>query len=160
MGITMTNTIFAVVDAAGEFKKSGRFDTGEFASHHEAESFRASLPNPDDYTVQSFTDDSDCPDCGGIGADHHAGCDSKHLTISQQAKTILADTDEALSVEINLVALTALAARELLNGFDYTNQAWVRNGRYVRCGHPAPMNCDCYGRLHHGETVAPGTEVR
>jgi hypothetical protein len=58
-GITMTNTIFAVVDAAGEFKKSGRFDTGEFASHHEAESFRASLPNPDDYTVQSFTEESD-----------------------------------------------------------------------------------------------------
>jgi len=108
----------------------------------------------------ALSDLSECPDCGGIGADHHAGCDSKHLTISQQARTILADTDDALSADINLVALTALAARELLNGYDYKNQAWVRNGRYVRCGHPASMNCGCYGLTHQGELVAPGVEVQ
>ena len=57
--MTHTMTIFAVVDARGEFKKSGRFDTGEFESQREAESFRNSLPNPEDYTVQSFTEESD-----------------------------------------------------------------------------------------------------
>lgn len=38
--------------------------------------------------------------------------------------------------------------------FDYKNQAWVRDGKYVRCGHPALMNCGCYGRLHAGEPIA------
>ena len=35
--------------------------------------------------------------------------------------------------------------------FDYTNQAWLEDGRYVRCGHPASMACRCYGTLHEGE---------
>ena len=39
----------------------------------------------------------------------------------------------------------------LVNGFDYTKQAWVLGGRYVRCGHPATTNCGCYGRAHEGE---------
>lgn len=39
----------------------------------------------------------------------------------------------------------------LMNGFDYENQAWVDNGRYVSCGHPEAMSCNCYGRLHEGE---------
>jgi hypothetical protein len=39
----------------------------------------------------------------------------------------------------------------LWNGFDYTRQAWVKDGRYLRCGHPEPMNCGCYGREHEGE---------
>lgn len=43
----------------------------------------------------------------------------------------------------------------LMNGFDYDNQAWVRNGRYVACGHLESMDCKCYGRTHEGEeTVA------
>lgn len=41
--------------------------------------------------------------------------------------------------------------------YDYDNQAWteLRNGRrvYVRCGHPEEMECDCYGRIHAGETA-------
>lgn len=41
----------------------------------------------------------------------------------------------------------------LQNGFDYQNQAWVVNGKYVACGHPASMECDCFGRLHAGEPV-------
>lgn len=45
------------------------------------------------------------------------------------------------------------------NGYDYVHQAWVRDGRYVRCGHPASMNCTCYGRLHAGEPVAADAEV-
>lgn len=36
----------------------------------------------------------------------------------------------------------------LWNGYDYTRQAWIKNGLYVRCGHPESMNCGCYGRKH------------
>lgn len=39
----------------------------------------------------------------------------------------------------------------LHNGYDYDNQAWIINGKYVRCGHPQEMNCNCYGRLYEGE---------
>ncbi len=35
--------------------------------------------------------------------------------------------------------------------YDYAHQAWVIDGRYVRCGHAPGMNCRCYGRLHEGE---------
>lgn len=35
--------------------------------------------------------------------------------------------------------------------FDYDRQAWVQKGRYIRCGHPEDMGCDCYGKLHEGE---------
>jgi hypothetical protein len=37
--------------------------------------------------------------------------------------------------------------------YDYKNQAWVKNGVYLRCGHPKEMNCGCYGRLHKGEKI-------
>jgi hypothetical protein len=35
--------------------------------------------------------------------------------------------------------------------FDYDHQAWIVDGRYVRCGHPESMDCNCYGKLHEGE---------
>jgi hypothetical protein len=35
--------------------------------------------------------------------------------------------------------------------YDYDKQAWVENGRYLDCSHPAAMNCQCFGRLHAGE---------
>ena len=41
---------------------------------------------------------------------------------------------------------------KLFNGYDYDNQAWVRDGVYVACGHPQAMGCKCYGRLHAGES--------
>ena len=41
----------------------------------------------------------------------------------------------------------------LINGYDYNNQAWVKEGEYVRCGHPASMDCHCYGKLHEGENT-------
>ncbi len=40
--------------------------------------------------------------------------------------------------------------------FDYTNQAWTIDGKYVRCGHPEHMGCQCYGKLHEGETAEAG----
>jgi hypothetical protein len=39
----------------------------------------------------------------------------------------------------------------VIEGYDYDKQAWVQNGRYVRCGHPESMRCGCYGRTHEGE---------
>jgi hypothetical protein len=44
----------------------------------------------------------------------------------------------------------------LMNGFDYENQAWVENGKYVACGHRASMNCSCYGKIHEGEETMKG----
>jgi hypothetical protein len=38
--------------------------------------------------------------------------------------------------------------------YDYQHQAWIINGSYARCNHPASMNCACYGRLHEGEPAA------
>jgi hypothetical protein len=34
-------------------------DTGEYSTQREAEAFHQSLSNPDDYTVQSFTEEMD-----------------------------------------------------------------------------------------------------
>ena len=41
----------------------------------------------------------------------------------------------------------------LINGYDYANQAWVVDGKYVRCGHSEDNDCGCFGREHAGETV-------
>lgn len=35
--------------------------------------------------------------------------------------------------------------------YDYTNQAWVVDGKYQACSHPETMDCKCFGRLHAGE---------
>ena len=40
----------------------------------------------------------------------------------------------------------------LINGYDYYHQAWVRDGKYLCCGHvERNFPCQCYGRLHEGE---------
>ena len=39
----------------------------------------------------------------------------------------------------------------LFNGYDYTKQTWVKNGKYIKCGHPKEMNCNCYGRKNEGK---------
>ena len=39
----------------------------------------------------------------------------------------------------------------LINGYDYEHQAWVKNGYYENCGHPDDMNCGCFGRRHADE---------
>lgn len=41
---------------------------------------------------------------------------------------------------------------EKISGFDYSNQAWVKNGRYVRCGHK--FACVCHGRLNEGQLAS------
>ena len=64
------------------------------------------------------------------------------------------------------------------NGYDYTNQAWIMGGVYVRCGCPEPgelvdpgqpggpggkpfiaTECRCYGRLHAGEAPMVGASI-
>ena len=37
--------------------------------------------------------------------------------------------------------------------FDYTNQAWVVNGLYERCGHAESVACGCFGRAHAGNAA-------
>ena len=66
---------------------------------------------------------------------------------------------------------------ESITQFDYTNQAWVVDGRYVRCGHQdciidthgpvddieklrAQVARSCYGTRHLGERPAPGISTR
>ena len=53
---------------------------------------------------------------------------------------------------------TIRAFREL--AYDYTNQAWVVDGKYQRCGHPQDMDCACYGKIHQGESPAENAEIR
>lgn len=36
--------------------------------------------------------------------------------------------------------------------YDYENQAWMVDGKYVACGHPEEMNCRCYGKVNEGRT--------
>lgn len=36
--------------------------------------------------------------------------------------------------------------------YDYDNQAWVKDGKYLSCCHPESMQCKCFGKLHKGET--------
>lgn len=42
--------------------------------------------------------------------------------------------------------------------YDYTNQAWVVNGRYIACGH-ARIDCGCWSRKHEGQAVLNGVEL-
>jgi len=35
--------------------------------------------------------------------------------------------------------------------YDYKNQAWIVDDRYIPCGHPLDMDCHYYGRAHAGE---------
>ena len=65
------------------------------------------------------------------------------------------------------------------NGYDYTNQAWIIAGVYVKCACPEPGTlidpsvenggpggkpyivgeCGCYGRLHEGEPPMIGASI-
>ena len=38
-------------------------------------------------------------------------------------------------------------------GYDYQNQAWVKDGVYQPCGHPDRPNCGCYGAIHAGQPI-------
>lgn len=55
---------------------------------------------------------------------------------------------------------TYYAADPKQYGYDYTNQAWVKDGVYQDCNHPADMNCCCFGRAHKGEAVRDNVELQ
>ena len=46
----------------------------------------------------------------------------------------------------------------LINGYDYKNQAWVKDGQYIRCGHPETMDCGCFGKVNQGVQTGAGGE--
>jgi hypothetical protein len=46
-----------------------------------------------------------------------------------------------------------MSTNTALDGYDYDNQAWYKNGVYVRCGHPDSMGCDCFGKINEGMAV-------
>ena len=43
--------------------------------------------------------------------------------------------------------------------FDHPHQAWLKDGKYIPCGHSNRPACGCYGTIHAGETVAADAEV-
>jgi hypothetical protein len=47
-----------------------------------------------------------------------------------------------------------------MGNYDYEKQAWVINGKYIRCGHPESMKCTCYGRLHEGEETSRSKKTK
>lgn len=55
------------------------------------------------------------------------------------------------SNDVYIVGISVYVGGRLRDGYDYTNQAWVVDGKYVRCGHLESMDCGCYGRVHAGE---------
>jgi hypothetical protein len=59
----------------------------------------------------------------------------------------------------NLPMSSTSEARAALNGYDYRNQAFVVNGRYAACSHPASMACDCFGTRHLGELLKANADV-
>ena len=58
---------------------------------------------------------------------------------------------------------------KVVSGYDYTNQAWILDGVYVRCGHPEVgerlpdgqqwTGCQCYGLIHEGEAPMVGASI-
>jgi hypothetical protein len=46
-----------------------------------------------------------------------------------------------------------------MNQYDYTNQAWLVDGRYVACNHPEAMQCLCYGKLNAGKLAAQDADI-
>jgi hypothetical protein len=51
----------------------------------------------------------------------------------------------------------------LIDGYDYKNQAWVKDGVYQDCGHPYQISgmmynrpCGCFGRRNKGIQTGAG----
>ena len=69
----------------------------------------------------------------------------------------------------NLERHVAANHPKVTNGYDYTNQAWILDGVYVRCGHPEVgdvlpegtvwTGCSCYGLEHEGEPPAVDASI-
>lgn len=44
--------------------------------------------------------------------------------------------------------------------YDYRNQAWIVDGRYVACEHPERVRCRCYGTAHAGQVAEQHEDVQ
>jgi len=49
--------------------------------------------------------------------------------------------------------MTRTSLDTIKDGYDYDNQAWYKGGKYVRCGHPDSMDCNCFGKINEGKKV-------
>lgn len=68
------------------------------------------------------------------------------------AMAIAEITKPGLSVAQRTAAIMA-------NGYDYRNQAWVVDGKYVACAHPEWMKCNCFGTVHAGEALKANADL-
>ena len=64
---------------------------------------------------------------------------------------VASETPTSSRIRVNEMRMSANTA---LNGYDYDNQAWYKNGVYIRCGHPEAMDCQCFGKINEGMAVA------
>jgi len=56
---------------------------------------------------------------------------------------------------ISIVKIQQVKDGRLINGFDYKNKAWVKNGKYVKFFHHKSIACSCFGKVHEGEKTLP-----
>ncbi len=89
----------------------------------------------------------------------HAATEPLGLTMANAISEAIFGIKRPPEIKVSpaeVLALSLAKANEQVSGFDYEHQAWVKDGRYVACGHDGTEHhCNCYGRLHKGELVSP-----
>jgi hypothetical protein len=96
-------------------------------------------------------------------AEHAAGMAlTKWERIPQGAQELLAERHfdimcERLLKDVMAATVDTHANDASLCGYDYHNQAWVEDGKYVACGHGTP--CDCFGTRHAGEPIKANADI-
>lgn len=78
---------------------------------------------------------------------------TKWERIPQGTQQLLAE--RLLETQHERLLMDVMAATD--GGYDYHNQAWVVDGKYVACGHGTP--CDCFGTRHAGESVKANADI-
>ena len=63
--------------------------------------------------------------------------------------------ERLLETQHERLLMDVMAATD--GGYDYHNQAWVVDGKYVACGHGTP--CDCFGTRHAGEPIKANADI-
>ena len=77
----------------------------------------------------------------------------------QQADVFTPELIEQIKAEVTAFYGVVAKPADPLIGFDYANQAWVKDGQYVPCGHAPEMACNCFGKLHAGEPPAANAQI-
>jgi hypothetical protein len=73
------------------------------------------------------------------------------LPFEKAAQMVFREVD-AVEFLIRLDALNDDGTYKKVNSeYDYKNQAWLVDGRYVPCNHIIE-NCKCFGSVHEGQT--------